>query len=94
MDIETMDKIVKWITIAALVLYLLAIVAALSSCTPIPTAQPVTVTPSQAASAIVTPALPTPTLTPTLTPTPTDKPNKCRPGGRRIADCIRKGINP
>jgi hypothetical protein len=90
MTIETFDKIVKWVTIAAVILYLLAIVAALTSCTPMPTAQPATPTPSEATTAIV----PTSGQTPTLTPTPTSKPNKCRIGGRRIADCIRKGINP
>jgi hypothetical protein len=95
MTIETFDKIVKWVTIAAVILYLLAIVAALTSCTPMPTAQPTEPwfsTPSEATTAIFPTSGKTPT--PTLTPTPTDKPNKCRIGGRRIADCIRKGINP
>jgi hypothetical protein len=66
-----------------------------TSCAPIATAEPVIATPSQAPTIAVTTAA-APIATPTLTPTPTDKPNKCRldKGGRRIADCIRKGVKP
>jgi hypothetical protein len=72
----------------------LCLLVILSSCTPMPTAQPVTVTPSASEAITATAAQPTATLTPT--PTATNKPNKCRleKTGRGIADCIRKGMNP
>jgi hypothetical protein len=94
MTIETIDKIVRWAMIAAGLLYILACMAALTSCTPMPTAQPVTVTASQAPTIAATV---TQWVTPTLTPTPTYQPNKCRlhKGGNRIADCFRiKGVKP
>lgn len=97
MTLEKLDQIVKRVMIAAGILYILAIVAILASCTPMPTATPTpsgqTITATVSTQALT---LATPSLTPSPTPTYQQPVNKCRleKTGRRIADCYKKGINP
>jgi hypothetical protein len=90
--IETNRRLFSWVLWAFVGLCLLVL---LTSCGPLdPTAQPAATGTPSATGTIVPTVTNLVTLSPTLTPTPTDKPNKCRIGGRRIADCIRKGMNP